>query len=250
MAKERSSNPFHQQHPEARTLTVALELGDVAVEPGGAVGAALDAVGAVSLLAEAAGLAAGGGEAAALAVLVDGVDDPVDAGVVADLGVAGIDEDDLVVLHGGVLVDPVGVEDAEVGVLAAGLLLGDGLEVALELEVVDTLVLGLTPDHTAVVLALPAAAADGAADDDVALLGLVAEAVGLVGAGGTADLGDAVALAVLPGADAEEEAERVALLVPPQLFHVLVAAHLWYWFKVAGGLISNEYEVRAAIPNR
>eukprot|EP00563_Minutocellus_polymorphus_P018424 CAMPEP_0197724742 /NCGR_PEP_ID=MMETSP1434-20131217/6541_1 /TAXON_ID=265543 /ORGANISM="Minutocellus polymorphus, Strain CCMP3303" /LENGTH=79 /DNA_ID=CAMNT_0043310133 /DNA_START=176 /DNA_END=412 /DNA_ORIENTATION=- len=74
------------------TLTVTLELGDVAVEPGGAVGAALDAVGAVSLLAEAAGLASGGGEAAALAVLVDGVDDPVDAGVVADLGVAGIDE--------------------------------------------------------------------------------------------------------------------------------------------------------------
>merc|ERR1719498_1867257 len=134
---------------------------------------------------------------------------------------------------GDVAVDPVGVEDAEVGVLAADLLLGDGLEVALELEVVDTLVLGLTPDHTAVVLALAASAADGAADDDVALLGLVAEAVGLVGAGEAAELGDAVALAVLPGADAEEEAERVALLVPPQLFHVLVAAHLglvgwWY----------------------
>ena len=155
-------------------LTVTLEPGDVAVEPGGAVGAALDAVGAVSLLAEAAGLAAGGGEAAALAVLVDGVDDPVDAGVVADLGVAGIDEDDLVVLHGGVLVDPVGVEDAEVGVLAAGLLLGDGLEVALELEVVDTLVLGLTPDHTTMVLTLAASSADSAANDDVTLLGLVA----------------------------------------------------------------------------
>ena len=45
----------------------------------------------------------------------------------------GIDEDDFVVLHGGVLVDPVRVEDAEVGVLASDLLLGDGLKVALEL---------------------------------------------------------------------------------------------------------------------
>ena len=36
-------------------------------------------------LVETAGLLASGGEAAGLAVLVDGVDDPVDAGVAADL---------------------------------------------------------------------------------------------------------------------------------------------------------------------
>ena len=36
-------------------------------------------------LVEAAGLLAGGSETAGLAVLVDGVDDPVDAGVTTDL---------------------------------------------------------------------------------------------------------------------------------------------------------------------
>ena len=74
-------------------------------------------------LVEAAGLLAGGGEAAGLAVLVDGVDDPVDAGVLADGLVLGVDEDDLVVLVGGVLVDPVRVQDAEVGAAAADTLL-------------------------------------------------------------------------------------------------------------------------------
>lgn len=94
-------------------------------------------------LAETAGLLAGGREAARLAVLVDGVDDPVDAGIAADGLVLGVDKDDLVVLVGRVLVDPVGVEDAQVGGAAADTLLSGGLEGALVLELVHTLVGGL-----------------------------------------------------------------------------------------------------------
>lgn len=74
---------------------------------------------------------------------MDGVDDPVDAGVAADGLVLGVDKDDLVVLVGRILVDPVGVEDAEVGAAAADTLLGGGLEGALVLQLVDTLVGGL-----------------------------------------------------------------------------------------------------------
>jgi len=51
-----------------------------------------------------------GGEATGLAVLVNGVADPVDAGVAADGLVRGVNEDDLVVLVDTVLVDPVRVE--------------------------------------------------------------------------------------------------------------------------------------------
>ena len=94
-------------------------------------------------LVEAAGLLAGGGEAAGLAVLVDGVDDPVDAGVLADDLVLRVDEDDLVVLVGRVLVDPVRVEDAQVGTAAADTLLRGGLEGPLVLELVHTMVGGL-----------------------------------------------------------------------------------------------------------
>ena len=92
---------------------------------------------------ETTALLAGGGKTAALAVLVDGLDDPVDTGVTADGLVLGVDEDDLVVLVSRVLVDPVGVEDAEVGAAAADTLLSGGLERALVLELVDTLVGGL-----------------------------------------------------------------------------------------------------------
>lgn len=52
-------------------------------------------------------LLAGGGETTALAVLVDGLDDPVDARIAADGLMVRIDEDDFVVLVRRVLVDPV-----------------------------------------------------------------------------------------------------------------------------------------------
>lgn len=94
-------------------------------------------------LVETTRLLAGGGETASLAVLVHRVDDPVDAGVEADGLVLGVDEDHLVVLVGRVLVDPVRVQDAQVGAAAADTLLSRGLERSLVLELVHTLVGGL-----------------------------------------------------------------------------------------------------------
>lgn len=93
--------------------------------------------------AETTALLASGGETTALAVLVDGLDDPVDARIAADGFVLGVDEDDFVVLVGRVLVDPVRVEDAQVGAAAADTLLSGRLERTLVLELVDTLVGGL-----------------------------------------------------------------------------------------------------------
>ena len=75
--------------------------------------------------------------------LVDGGADPVDAGITADGLVLGVDEDDLVVLVGGVLVDPVGVQDAQVSGAAANTLLSSRLESTLVLELVDSVVGGL-----------------------------------------------------------------------------------------------------------
>ena len=91
-------------------------------------------------LVQASALLARGSQPTHLAMLVDWVDDPVDACVAADGLVLRVDEDDLVVLVGAVLVDPVAVEDAEVGAAATNTLLGGGLEGALVLELVHTLV--------------------------------------------------------------------------------------------------------------
>jgi hypothetical protein len=76
------------------------------------------------------------------AYLVDGVDDPVDARIAADGLVLGIDEDDLEVLVCRVLVNPVRVQDAQVGATAADTLFGGGSERSLVLELVDSLVGG------------------------------------------------------------------------------------------------------------
>ena len=120
-----------QSKTVARRLPVAPQGEGVVLLPGLSA-AGLGLVVAVALV-ETTGLLAGGGETAGLAVLVDGVDDPVDAGILADGLVLGVDEDHLVVLVGRVLVDPVRVQDAQVGAAAADTLLGRGLEGSLVL---------------------------------------------------------------------------------------------------------------------
>lgn len=100
-------------------------------------------LGVTMTLVETTRTLAGGGKATGLAVLVDGGNDPVDAGIATDGLVLGVDEDDLEVLVGRILVDPVRVQDAQVSATAADTLLSSRLERALVLELVDTLVGGL-----------------------------------------------------------------------------------------------------------
>ena len=155
-------------------------------------------VGTVALYAKTSGLAASGGEASVLSVLVHGTDDPVDAGIVADGDVVGVDEDDLEVLVGGILVHPVAVQHTQVAGVLASLVLSDGTQVASELQVINTLVHGLTVHHTNVVGTLATTSADGDAEDAVSLLGLVSQLVCLVGTSGAADANALLSLAVLP----------------------------------------------------
>lgn len=145
-------------------------------------------------------LLASGGKTAALAVLVHRVGDPIDAGVPSDGLVAGVDADDLEVLVHTVLVDPVGVKDAEVTALAADTLLSGSTQRALVLQVVDTLVDGLAVGGTLGDRLLAVTTADTDTVDKVALLGLVTQAAGLVRAGRARCTVDHVELAVLPAA--------------------------------------------------
>ena len=91
-------------------------------------------------LVQPSALLAGRGQTAHLTMLVDWVNDPVDAWVAADGLVLRVDEDDFVVLVRAVLVDPVAVEHAEIGAAAAHTLFGGGFQGALVFELVDTLV--------------------------------------------------------------------------------------------------------------
>ncbi len=75
----------------ASRLPVAAERERVVLAPGGGRGGVV----VLGALAETTVLLALRGKATSLAVLVDGVADPVDAGVAADGLVRGVDEDDL-----------------------------------------------------------------------------------------------------------------------------------------------------------
>lgn len=149
--------------------------------------------------------------------LVDSVADPVDASIAADGLVLGVDEDDLEVLVGGVLVDPVGVQDTQVGAATANTLLSGSTESALVLELVDTHVgglacsrkqirLGSNPSKTKIVHTVGGTLRSGSLTttashtdtvDNIALLGLVAETTSLVGARRAGSTVDSVQLTEL-----------------------------------------------------
>ena len=141
---------------------------------------------------------AGRGQASALAVLVHRVHDPVDTGIVSDTRMLGIHADDLEILVGGILVNPVRVQHTQIGCVATGAFLGNRTNVTSKLELVDTLVFGLTMDNTLLVDALAATSAHGDTEDGVTLLGLVAELVGLVRTSRTSNLADLLVLTVFP----------------------------------------------------
>lgn len=71
---------------------------------------------------------------------MNSLDDPVNSGVSSDGLVRGIDKDDLEVLVCRILVDPVRVEDSQVGASSTDSLLSGRSERSLVFQLVDTLV--------------------------------------------------------------------------------------------------------------
>jgi hypothetical protein len=143
-------------------------------------------------------LLAGSGETTGLTVLVDGVGDPVNPGITSDSLVLRVDTDDLKVLVHTVLVDPVRVEHTQVGRLSSHSLFGSSSERSLVLEVVHTLVHGLTVGGSLWHRLLAVTTADTDTVDDEALLGPVAQAASLVRARRSGSSVNHVELTVLP----------------------------------------------------
>lgn len=112
------------------------------------IGATLDAVGSVSLLAQSTSLATSRRQAAHLTMLVDRVDNPVDARIITNLLVRWVNKNHFIVLLGSVLIDPVTIQDTKVAVLTANLFFRNTLQITFKLQLIDTLVLGLSEHHT------------------------------------------------------------------------------------------------------
>lgn len=172
-------------------------------------------------------LLADGGKTTGLAALVDRVDDPVDAGIAADSLVVGVHQDDLVVLVHTVLVHPVRVEHPQVTTPSTDTLLRRASQSTLVLQLVHTLVDGLSEGGTLVDGLFPSTPTNTDTVHDVTLLGLVTEAASLVGAGWAGGTVDDVQLTELPAPNTEQESEDIRLFFLVQLANVLVCAHFW-----------------------
>lgn len=127
------------------------------------------------------------GETSGFSVLVLGGGDPVDSSVSSDSLVVGVNKDDFEELVGSVLANPVRVEDSEVSASSADSLLSDGSVGSGRLELVDTLVDGLSVNNTLGNGSLSATSSDSNSVDDITLLGLVAELSSLVDSAGSVD---------------------------------------------------------------
>jgi hypothetical protein len=157
--------------PTQTHLTVTSERESVATLPGSSAGSTNNLVVQMTL-SKTSVLLSGGSKSAEFSVLVHRLADPVHAGIATDSLVGRIDKDDLKELEGGVLVDPVGVKDAEIGATATNTFLSDGLKGALELELGNTLVGRFTVGSTLGDLSLATTSADTDTVDDESLLSL------------------------------------------------------------------------------
>ena len=94
----------------------------------------------------------------------------MDAGVSFDCRMVGINKDDLKEFVSGVLADPVRVQDSHLRKLLANSFFSDRTDGSLELELVDTLILGLSGNLSLWYWSLTATSTDADSVDTVSLL--------------------------------------------------------------------------------
>ncbi len=121
----------------------------------------------------------------------------------------GVNEDNFEEFEGGILTNPVGVEDAKVGALSSNAHFSDGLVGLFLLELADAVVDGLTENDTLADVSLTTTTSYTGSVDNVTLGSLVTETVSLVRAGRTAASVDGGELSVLPSSNSEYETEKV-----------------------------------------
>lgn len=160
-------------------------------------------------LVDTSGFLSSRSQTSGFSVLVHWVDNPVVSGIPSDGLVRWVDQDHLVVLVGGVLVDPVRVQNSQVGSTTTNSLLGGGSQRSLVLQVLDTLVGGLTVGGTLWNRSLSVTSSDSDTENYKSLLGLVTQSSGLVRSGRSRSSVDDVLLSQFPASDTVEETHHI-----------------------------------------
>ena len=117
----------------------------------------------------------GGGKTTELSVCVLGSNNPVNSGVTSDAFVAWVDHDDFVEFEGSILSNPVGVENTEVGALAANSFFSSRFVGSFFLQFADTLVNRFSMNDTFTDESLTSSTSDTDSVDNVSLSSFVSE---------------------------------------------------------------------------
>ena len=182
-------------------------------------------MGSVTLLSETSVLLTGGGKASEFSFVVLLGNDPVDSWVLPDGVVGWVNQYDLKEFVGGILTNPIRVEDSHVGASSTNLLLGNRSVRSSLLELGDTLMNWLTVNGTLMDGSLSSSSSDSDSVDDVSLLLLESDGSCLVESGWSASLVDDWELSVLPASNSHDESEDIRLFLSPQFLKVFVCTH-------------------------
>ena len=182
-------------------------------------------MGSVTLHSESSVFLTGGGETSEISFVVFLFTNPVDSWVNLDGFVSWVNADDLEEFVGGVLTNPVRVENSKVRALSTNLLLSDRSVGSGLLELSDTSMDWLTVDNTLMDGSLSSSSSDSNSVDDVSLLLLESEGSGLIQSGWSLDLVDNWKLSILPASDSKDESDDIRLLLSPELLKIFVCTH-------------------------
>lgn len=183
-------------------------------------------------LVDTSGLLTSGGQTSSFTVLVNWVTDPVVTSISSDSLVGWVDQDNFKVLVSRILVDPVRVQNSQVGSTTTNSFFGGSSQRSLVLQLVNTLVGWLTVSGTLWNRSLSVTTSNSDTVDNETLLGLVTQSSSLVWSRWSRGSVDNSLLSVFPDSDSLQESQDIGLFLSLQFFQVLVGTHFCILFVV------------------
>ena len=154
------------------------------------------------------------------------VNNPVDSWVISDGIMSRVNQKDFEEFEGGVLSNPVRVEDSKGREFLSDSFLSNRLIVLLVLKSGNTDGLEFSADDSFGSRSLSVTSSDLDSVDNITLLGFVSESSGLLNSGRSRDSVDSSKLSVLPGSHSLDELHDSGLFLLPKFLDIFVGSHL------------------------
>ena len=81
-------------------------------------------------------------------MFVNWIDNPLNAWIIPDLLMIRINQNDFIIFHGSILIDPIRIQNTQIGIFASHLFFGHTLQVTFKFQLIDTLIFGFAKHHT------------------------------------------------------------------------------------------------------